>query len=71
MFKLPKFISVEKCLDNDIVFSIGIGYITEFIRWHGDDQIYETRLALGFNLGIYAVEIALYKKLKTVSGTVI
>lgn len=66
MFKLPKFISVANCADNDIIFSIGIGYITEFIRWHGDDQIYETRLALGFNLGLYAVEISLYKKLKTV-----
>lgn len=66
MFKLPKFISVERYRDNDIIFSIGIGYVTEFILWDGDTQIYETRLALGFNLGIYAVEISFYKKLKTV-----
>lgn len=66
MLKLPKFITIERCSDNDIIFSIGIGYITEFVRWQEDTQIYETRLALGFNLGIYAIEISFYKKLKTV-----
>jgi len=66
MFKLPKFIEVARCADNDIIFSLGIGYVTSFLRWDGDTMVYESRLALGFNLGLYAVEISLYKTLKRV-----
>lgn len=60
---MNKFISIQKQSEEEIIFSLGIGWLSEYIREDVDGTVYESRLVIGGMMGVYSIEIILYKKL--------
>lgn len=61
-----KFITVQKHYDEDISFSVGIGWITEYVRKDEDATVYESRLAVGGTIGVYSIEVVFFRILKRI-----